>query len=544
MRKLRFGCYVLALATLSGCTSLHTSTDVTTAASNVAVTGVPYSLPMLQYEVKITRALAQCVDPADKKSDALKFAMTIEAAPHFVAGETFVIDYRKLSNFTKISSFSIEYQEKSNILKSINASVEDRTAEIAGNVIKSAIGIASLAGGIPLPPGSKPLDGSPPPPLGQITCGPKTNQLLSNLTVAAGKLKIAGEALKKATASVEELAARAAILSDGDKTTLTKRVSVQAAAIRALAVAQAAYDEAKASVSVVTIVRWPRTTDVFGEPQLPDPAAKTKFSRLLAWKAGSTGANAKDNGCDSAAQLGDCLGRKLTVLLKLDPLVTLAPAAPAAPALQEGRKQPTPMPRTQETVTASSGGAAGVFVRPPVAGRLLVCANNETSVCGDDGPDLLLRADDAQIPQLGTLRFLPFTNGVFQNNALVLVLADTGNVAKFEYKNLKASGESASAALQGAITDLRGYADARAAKRDEDEKAAASAVTSVRAAELATIQFEIERLQKQKTLADLTQPPAVSTTVAIQAQTAEIEARIANLKAQLAERQAQAALQE
>lgn len=133
---------------------------------------------------------------------------------------------------------------------------------------------------------------------------------------------------------------------------------------------------------------------------------------------------------------------------------------------------------------------------------------------------------------------------MFQNNALVLVLADTGNVAKFEYKNLKASGESASAALQGAITDLRGYADARAAKRDEDEKAAASAVTSVRAAELATIQFEIERLQKQKTLADLTQPPAVSTTVAIQAQTAEIEARIANLKAQLAERQAQAALQE
>ncbi|MCG2841207.1 hypothetical protein L6Q21_09470 [Sandaracinobacter sp. RS1-74] len=510
---------------LAGCTSLSTTADRSTGATNKALVGVPYSLPMLQYDIKITRTLAQCVDPTTK-IPALKFTMTAEATPHYVAGETFVIDYRRLAGFTKITSFAIEYQESSNILKSINATAEDRTAEIIGNTVKTAVGIASLAAGVPGV--SKAPDGTPlTAPGGILVCGPKTQGLLDAVTLAADNVKTKAEALKKATANVDALASRAASLSDADKTELTKRVGLQTDAIKALATAQSALDQAKDKISLVTAIRWPRAMDDDADMFLAEGAAMAKLTRLVAWSAPVPGADLADNACDAADQVSACVSKKLGIFVKLDRFV----AAPEIASPGKGRRSPI-----QEV---SNDAAKGVFIRPPVQGRLLICGDVSQSDCREDGPVLLLKSDDVSVPQLGTLRFLPFENHAFQNNALVLTLAASGDVSKLEYKNLKAQGESASAAALAAVTDIRGFADSLSAKRAADKKAAADAIVADRTGQLAAIQFEIDRLQKENTLTALQEPSAIAV---MQNETAERNARIALLQAILSERQAEAAL--
>ena len=521
--------FVIGLATLTGCTSLSTTMDATTSDSNRALTGVPYSLPMLQYELKVTRTLAQCIDPATK-APAMKFAVEATATPHYVSGETYVIDYRKLAGFTKVTAFSIEYQDSSNLLKSINASAEDKSVEIAGNVVKAAVGIASLASGIPLPSKAPDKNGVVKVD-GMLTCAPTSQGLLDAVTLAAADVKTKSDALKKATTSVDELATRLAALSDTDKTELTKRVGLMNDATKTLATAQSTLEKAKDEISVVTTIRWPRQFDKVDEILEPDGVDLAKLVKLVTWTAAAAGPNLTENGCDTASEASTCIKRKLSVFAKLD---RLSPVPTVEAKKEKGKPS-----RVQD---ASEMAAKGVFVRPPVYGRLLICGEVEQQDCGDDGPRLLLRADDAAIPQMGTLRFLPFTNGVAENNSLAVTLATSGDLTKVEYKTLKAPGETISAGLVTAINDIRGFSDGKTAKATADAKSAQDAIVAGRTEALASIQAQIDVLQKQKTLTDLIQPPALTATQAMQAQTGEINARIVLLQALLAQRQAEAAL--
>jgi hypothetical protein len=515
---------------VSGCTSLATRTDFTD--NKAAVTGVPYSLPMLQYELKVTRSLAQCVQP-DTEIPDLKFAVTVEATPHYVAGETYVIDYRDLAGPTKTSAFSMEYQENSNILKSLNASVEDRSGEIISNVVRTAIGIASLAGGIPLPTASLNAEGQRviPPPTGELVCSPETVKLIEAVDAASAEVEAAATSVKTLTASVDALANRLSALSDADRAELTRLTGLQTKALRTLANKRTALAEATDKVSLVTTMRWPREPDDDAELLQLDEADLRKFEGLLVRRDPVLqGRNLIENRCDKSTAITQCLRAKLDVY------VTLARTSPQPDEFPSGVQDPP-------IQTASSKSPAqGIFVRPPAQGRLLACGAQSQGNCTENGPQLLLRSDDAQIPQLGQLRFLPFRNEAFENNALVVSLTPSGHIAKFEYRNPRAQGEAISASALATVNDIRGFADARAAQREAEATAAAQAVVAGRTEELAAIQFEIDKLQRQKTLNDLLAPPAVSATAAMQAQTAEINARIALLQAMLAEKAAQAAL--
>lgn len=537
---IRAACLGLLGAALAvgGCTSLSTSSDVSTASLDEAVLGVPYSLPMLQYELKLTRTLVSCTNGTTKEK-LLKFSVAAEAAAHHVPGETYVIDYRKLAGPTKISGVTVLHHEGTKLLKSINATAQDRSAEIIGNVAKSAVGIAALANGIPLPSGARPIGTLPPAATGELICNASAEKLIAALEAATAKAKLSSEALKKATAGVDELANRVSALSDADRATLTKRVTAQQAAARALAGAQGELDEAKQAVTLTTTLRWPRDIAMTGKTLRVHATDLGRLVQLVDLVASSGTRNTKENPCDLALTAAECLGRKLKVHAKLDRL------EPEAPAAQKDKG-----PQRQ---SVSVDGAKGVFVRPPVLGRLLVCAANEAEECDENGPRVLVRSDDVAIPQLGTLRFLPFENQAFQDNSLVLEVDKSGNIAKFEYKHLKAQGEGASATALNLVNELRGYADARAAQREEEKKAAADKVAADakalrdgiltgRADELAALQFEIDRLQKQRAFAQLNQPPELSATAGMEAETAIINARIALYRARLTEREAEAAL--
>lgn len=523
---------VVLATTLAGCTSLSTREDLRPEAG-AALTGVPYSLPMLQFDLAMTRSLAQCVDPVSGKPN-VKFTLTVEATPRYPAGETYVIDYRQLSGWTKVTGLTVEFQENSNVLKSVNATAEDRTGAIIGNAIKSSIGIASLIGGIPLPSGAPLINGRPPAPRGMIVCveGKKGSQAkLDEVTVATEDVKSKTKSLKAVTAAVDGLSARQAALSDSDRADLTKKLGEQKAAIKALADANEALDELKSEISYTVKTTWPRS---FGETDKTFPASGPGLARLASlvkWAAADSSPNAGENRCDDQGKLGECIASKLESYLILWPNNddTRGPAASVTA-------------RNSPAVAVAGSTVGGLLVRPPIHGHLIVCAATDTG-CTEDSPKVVFRSDDTAIPQLGSLRFLPFRNEAFQNNALTLLLTPTGDLSKIEYKNSKAQGEEASATVLSAVNDLRGYMDARAKQRAAEEKLAHDSLTAERSDEVAAIQFEIDKAKKQKELVDATTPAADnSAIVSLQAQSAEINARVALLQAQLAEKQAQAAL--
>lgn len=537
-------CFIAVVTSclLSGCTSLSSREDLRPA-EGAALTGVPYSLPMLQYELALTRSLAQCVDPVSGKPH-VKFTLTVEATPRYPAGETYVIDYRDLAGWTKITALTVEFQENSNILKSVNASAEDRSAAIIGNAVKSSLGIASLIGGIPLPSGAPLINGHPAPATGMLVCAEDRKDAsgkiikgaqskLDAVTLAADDVKNKTAALKALTAAVDALSARQSALSDADRADLTKKLREQQAAIKALAKSNEALAEVRSAISYTFKTAWPRS---FKEEDKAFPAegpGLAKLAALVTWTTADGSPNAVDNRCDNQAQAGECISRKLDAFAML------------WPNNEDGRAEADgPTARNSPTVQVAKARVGGLLVRPPVHGRLIVCAASDIG-CTEDSEKLVFRGDDVAIPQLGSLRFLPFRNEMFQNNALTLAVTATGQLAKVEYKNSKAQGEELSSTVLGAVNDLRGFMDARVAHRVAEEKSARDELAAERADELAAIQFEIDKAKKLKEEIDAKSPAADnSSIVSLQAQTAEINARVALLQAQLAERQAMEALQQ
>lgn len=527
LNRLRLISVAACLVSLEACTSLSTRADLLPKTpSDEAMIGAPYSLPMLQYDLAVSRTLAQCTDPVTKLP-ALKFTMTVEATPRYVAGETYAIDYRRLSGWTKTSALTIEYQENSNILKSINASVEDRTAEIAGNVVKTGLGIASLVGGIPLPAAAP--EGSLLTPKYMLICANGAQKLLDAVTLATAAVKDRTGKLKAATAAVDALSSRISALSDADRATLTRKIDEQGKAVKALAEAQAVLDEMTAAISYRVRLSWPRQLDETDQRFTPAGVGFERLAALVTTQAANGTENATDNRCDDQ-DVRRCMSKKLTAAARL------------APAIEETRSTGASAGQKGSLAVKTSGTSVeGVLVRPPLHGRLLVCGASDTD-CAEDDPRLVFRSDDAAVPQLGTLRFLPFRNKVFQNNSLVLSLTTSGDLVRVDYKNLKAQGEVLSTAALAAIKDVRAFADASAKRSAALEKEAHDTLVADRAAEIAAIQFELDKYKKQKELADAMAP--TTTTVTLQADAAEVSARVALLQAQLAERQAQAALQQ
>lgn len=523
-----------AMVFLSACTSLSTSADVSTSASDVAVAGIPYELPMIQYELKVTRTLTQCVDP-DTKAEHVKFLMTAEATPHFVSGETYVMDYRKLASWTKVTSLGVEYHEGTSLLKSLNAAADDRTGEIIAGALKTAVGVASLAGGIPLPAAAADPSGGKRNPASMLVCAPNTPALLTALETATAELKQKTANLEGATSKVNELAERVAALSDADKTELRKRVDAQREALQTQTKAQTKLDKAKDALSAVSTVRWPREFSGTDDAISPSDVDLRKLAALVATKGWANGPNGADNPCE--AEVTKCLETKLSIYAKLDRLGMAASETADEGTRAAGTKSP-------EIVSAGKAPQPGVFLRPPVQGRLLVCGSVEALDCSDAGPRLLLRSDEARIPQLGTLRFLPFSNQAFQNNALSLTVAKSGDIQKVEYKDTESIAENIATTTSAAVAELRGYADARRNAETAADKKADDLIKAERAEELAVLDQEIQRLQKQKTLDDLQRPAEVTPLAATQTQTQEVNARVALLQALLAEREAQKKLAE
>lgn len=257
-------------------------------------------------------------------------------------------------------------------------------------------------------------------------------------------------------------------------------------------------------------------------------------------RADGTARDARDpsKGCAAAAANGliDCLKSEISydvALRPADPAWTACSKEVVTDCVSSGTVRQGRDGNGRFAMDGVSDG--GLFVRPPEVGLFEACRNGgkQAAVCPSERR--IARLEGLSAPQLGQLRFLPFRSAMFEAASLSLELREDGSIVKFEYKRPRAAAASASAAVKDALGQYVAYGE----KRDAAAKAA---VVNARAEELAGLQFEIDRLTKQKALVQaqaVEQPDALA---AVRAETAAIEAQVALLNAQLAQSKAEAAL--
>lgn len=147
MRRISVAALCVCTVLTAGCVGkLRTLPNREVTAVDGALTGFTYSLPKVRYEVKLRRSLAECPgEVVANNPTALKFAISAEATPTVLAGESYTIDYARLPGWLRTASFE-GMLYGNGTLKKIGVAAEDKTAETISDVAKTAFSVATVLG--------------------------------------------------------------------------------------------------------------------------------------------------------------------------------------------------------------------------------------------------------------------------------------------------------------------------------------------------------------------------------------------------------------
>jgi hypothetical protein len=314
---------IAACSTLALCACTHVATTPDNYRSgayhapdtNGALKGVSYSLPMLQYDIGITRSLARCptryeleLSPGQKvdvlNHEALAFATKVEAKPGYVPGEQYLVDYSALQSWFKTTGFSVE-PYPSGALKAINLSADDKTGEIVKDLISVGLTVASVGLGVPLPFASTP---PPPPPVSipfesevpglslaaagaalrqrgvrMVECTAEAVQKLDAVANSLNSEKAQAEKLPALTKDVEKwtLVAGLRAAEHADALSLAGALDAQNAALLLSSTEQKKRTDLEAETSATAKLAWPRLPEQLEQVQEIDAGQLSKLSALL-----------------------------------------------------------------------------------------------------------------------------------------------------------------------------------------------------------------------------------------------------------------------
>lgn len=153
-----------AALALSACkTTIQSIPDTAyTPKDGSAIVGGTYALPMLTFDITVTRTLSGCgslvalppVIATDKEGKPLDiqfggptFAVAGTAKPQMIAGQRYRYNPARLTAMSKTTNFKMTYHKDGDLLKGINSTVDDQTGEIIGNVVKVGLAAASVIAG-------------------------------------------------------------------------------------------------------------------------------------------------------------------------------------------------------------------------------------------------------------------------------------------------------------------------------------------------------------------------------------------------------------
>jgi hypothetical protein len=300
--------------------------------------------------------------------------------------------------------------------------------------------------------------------------------------------------------------------------------------------AKNALARAAAPLTVSTTYIWPGD---FGtrRQELPDPTGD-EMAKLIGLVE-ETNDEVNGTACRLSETAIRCVGRQISVFVRLETTETEAVACETSHSSLWVRC----VADNRGIAARNDVGADGLFIRPPVDGRLVVCRGGTECRAGHDQAVLI---DDAvSIPQLGQLRFLPFRTRLFEKNQLALSLRADGSVEKFEIQNAAAARRAAEAMANAAQQGLAFQTQRREqrianiaaarAQRAADIASTRADIAFERAEEVARLQHDITLLTRQKELNLLLNPPVpnVDPNAATTAATAVLQADIALLRARL-----------
>lgn len=461
-----------AVLFVCGCT---TSLEVTKVDPNAAPPPqqVSYSLPFQQFDFTATRIYMGCdkfstptmqlkvsatpvsyVPVATSTGTSSGGSATTTTTPAPVPSpdpeQTYAIDPQTLDSWTKISDLKINYVVTNGattlLLSSVNAAAEDRTAQIITNILTTAASIATTvaSGGV----GAKAVV--------QPKCTPDPTYEQPRLAQKAldDRVKVATARVERSTARlnvITKLAGNSATKLDSETSGLMIRATEElTAATKAQTDATKAAAENQKKFTVTTTFRWPATGAL----------AEDGAQQVLV-----------PGGSAAAAHFNiSAPSQYFSTSLRLEQVPTglKSPARPIS-----GQK---------------SGELKGLRYRTPVPGRLIVCAASTASAppdapveqsdsgvpkCGalqPPSPDVIM--SDGATPiwtgmagQLGQVRALAYSNGVFQNNTFAATFNADGGLSSVEYAAKTSRGETFTGALAssagGAASIFKGIMQGR-----------------------------------------------------------------------------------
>lgn len=458
----------------------------------------------------------------------VKVGYSVAVTPRFLPDldHTYALDYQSMASPLKKTEFDFE-KYPNGTLKSINATVEDRTAEVVAKTLRGALDVAAQLGGFALPAAPAPAATPPSTPqaAGQTPRAPKRfdqhidevglcrSDVVAALSTSArlgrersrGAKELAAlerfatgktaernavkEALDEAKAADEKLEVDGVAAGDERRRELSQRIAGLAAkkaeldkTLRALAIDRRRLENAADALTLALSravkplrvesvhVFDPRPPALASEITGADRAARQWFrADSLARRCGFV-----PGSCYSDPAAGRDLPRDLRVQV--------------AAYLPQGRPA-SPFPTKVDT--------SHLVYREPVRGELLICKRVDClqSVTDGDGKTLttrnvaaadLIHTQIVDFPQLGVLSTLPLVNKPFQNNTLVAAFSEAGALTSLSYRT-NARAEKAAELVEASTGTV---SDFLAAER-EAQKNRLSLATEELEAEKARLEAEL-----------------------------------------------------
>jgi hypothetical protein len=516
-----------------------------------ALRGVTYSLPKLQYDVKLTRWLAECPgDTVDGRPTALKFQVEMEATPKYVSGEAYTVNYERLAGLLRTSNFEIKYHP-SGTLKSMGAGADDKTAEVIKDTVKTGLAVAAAMAG---PPAMAAVDLASRMPASAafsetaaIVCTAASAASVRDVRKAADDLKASTKEFARLTREIGRMESRAKLklVDRTDRVALLALFAAVDAEEAKLEDAKDRLSKLKAKLGISNTFVWDSKLDEAAHGQVNayvlDERQAKKLAGLLTKGTVDplSGADTEADderrayfpGCFSDAEdaVRSCLSQQLDLQALTWVQTPLAPCANdgevecLSPANSENRRY---RPARDDTPDG------GIFVREPAQAKLLFCriAYSGCTPARDEA-----KLEQALFPQLGQLRYLPLKVATFQAREMAISLTEKGEVEAFSYKSTKAPAQVIAATAADVATQVQSALEARETERRDDVKYAREQAT-------ADVQAEITRLTKDLELKKLQTPAQADPLKPLRDETAALEAEIALLKAKLAKLEAEEAL--
>ena len=425
--------------------------------------GVLYSLPMLQYELDITRQLIAC-------EPEVEVQITVDVKEDFMPdpNATFVLDYTELAGIANTSELEVDFH-KNGTLKSFNLEADDHSAEIIANAFKVISNVTLVAVGVPPLPYIKP---APPKKPVCPVCDEKSKNALSAIQKSDPDVKRLTKNVENASEKVGRLNLIVAGADKPSEQTLQdlqeavkvlkqhKQALVNLNKNRAPYLAQVQYKEKQ---------RWPKSTagDIMKTSFPPIQILKNRW--FIKDKEGRTV-------CD------EIVNEKLTLHVAINPLVANIPSY---------------LPEKS---------SKGVFYRYPMPIELVIC----TDAPCDKQTRKIAKTIRSKAPQYGPLVLLPFENSAFQNNQLEVAFSVSGLPSKLTFKNKRSAAEAASGAAAGIAEQLPALrqqllnADLEKLKREtalfEQEQALQDAKQSLEPSPTADIEAQMALIKAQTDL--------------------------------------------